>query len=109
MPAFKETEPAPPSLSLWERLKFAVLRATPAPIDPPHDRHVTAYLQQQARRNDAAMPPAPRPGMNISSEALKACSVPAAQPDVFGQQLTAAFPRTPPAVLPPEIPQGPRG
>lgn len=106
MPAFKETEPAPPQPSLFARIK-AALRATPAPIDPPHDRHVTAWLQQHARLNDAAMPaPAARPtGMVISSEALKACTAPSSiQRNAVAGQLEGRFPRTPPAVLPPVIP-----
>jgi hypothetical protein len=110
MPAFKETEPAPPSLSLWERVKATILRATPAPADPPGDRQVTAWLKQQARLNDHAMPPAvPRPssGMVISAEVLKAFSVPTAVQHDFTRHLQANFPRTPPAALPPETPQGP--
>lgn len=91
------------STSIWAAIKAAILR--PAPPTPEGDRRVAEWLAASSRQNDNVAMPAPRPpsGMVISAEVLAAVSAPTTQPDVFGRQLTAAFPRTSPAVLPPDV------
>jgi hypothetical protein len=88
-------QPAQPSV--WARIKAMVLRTTPATPDPAGDKHVAQWVQQHTRENDAAMPAQPAPvGMQISAEALAACSAPStAHMDAIAQHLSAAFPRTP--------------
>jgi hypothetical protein len=92
---FPPSDFPPPPPSVWARIKAAILRATPATPDPAGDRHVTAWIQQRARENDNAMPPAVRPpGMHISPEALKVCSAPSPAQHDFTRHLESTFPRT---------------